>query len=257
MSTPSPVVAIIGKGGVGKTTVTALLLAQLLRAGRTPVLAIDADPSACLGKALGCDVDVTIGSLRDRLRSDEGRPESLSKSQWLALVAEEAICEQQRFDLLIMGHPEGRGCYCFVNNLVGDYLERLSANYRAVLVDCEAGQEHLSRRTAREPSRLVCVVNRSRMAAETIARSLALYSELHEGRMPALDLVLNRFSAKEPLAATFSEIAAGEGRFRFDGVYRVPDDPLVAAAEAAGQPLSSLPLESEALASLAGWEATL
>jgi CO dehydrogenase maturation factor len=253
MSALAPVVAVIGKGGVGKTTITSLLLKRLLDSGKTPVLAIDADPASCLGPALGVKATGTLGALRDRMREDRDRPGSVPKSDWLAIMAEEAIAEEHGFDLLTMGHPEGAGCYCFVNNLVRDYLERLAASYRLVLVDCEAGQEHLSRRTAREPERLVCVVNRSRMAAEVVRRSLELYASLH-GKPPAkVDLVLNGFDRGEPLCAQ-AEALARPSHATFTSTWTVPRDPAVADHEARGQSLLELPAASPALAALSRWE---
>ena len=168
------IAAVIGKGGVGKTTVCALLLRRLLDTGQTPVLAIDADPSNCLGPALGIAAGPTLADMRESLR-DNGRPSSMSAAEWLALRAEEAIVESAGFDLLTMGRPEGKGCYCYVNNLIRDHLDRLSRAYRHTLLDCEAGLEHLSRRTSGRPDVLICVTNRSRMAARdhsAVARSV-------------------------------------------------------------------------------------
>ena len=166
------IVAVIGKGGVGKTTVTSLLLKRLLSTGQTPLLAIDADPSNCLGSSLGIAVEKTLGDFREAMRDSPDKPAAMSQAEWLALQAEEAMVENSGFDLLTMGRPEGKGCYCFVNNLIRDHLDRLARSYRHVLIDCEAGLEHLSRRTAGKPDILVCVTNRSRMSAETICRSL-------------------------------------------------------------------------------------
>jgi CO dehydrogenase maturation factor len=250
------IVAVIGKGGVGKTTVTALLLRRLLEAAVTPVLAIDADPSSCLGSALGVRPNGTLGALRDRLRDDSGRPRSVAKSEWLALMAEEAIVEQGGFDLLTMGHPEGPGCYCFVNNLLRDYLDRLARSYRLALVDCEAGQEHLSRRTARQPDRLVCVTNRSRMGAETIRRALALYEGLHERLPKRVELVLNGFEPDEPLATEMTAVASG-GQFAFSRVWRVPNDSQIALFESAGWSLLEIDAATPALRALDGWEQDL
>jgi CO dehydrogenase maturation factor len=222
------IIAVIGKGGVGKTTITALLLRRLMESGETPLLAIDADPSNCLGSALGISVERTLADLREDLRDSPNRPRSMSSAEWLALQAEEAILEDTGFDLLTMGRPEGKGCYCFVNNLIRDHLDRLSRSYRHVLLDCEAGLEHLSRRTTGRPDILVCVTNRSKMAAETVRRSLNLFEQLHGELPPVVDLVLNQFDAGEPLAAEMSGIAGG-GRSPFRFTWTIPSDPKLAA----------------------------
>jgi CO dehydrogenase maturation factor len=247
------IAAVIGKGGAGKTTVASLLLRRLLETGQTPLLAIDADPSNCLGPMLGIAVGQTLADMRDALREGNGRPASMSSAEWLALRAEEAMVENPGFDLLTMGRPEGKGCYCFVNNLIRDHLERLSRAYRHVLLDCEAGLEHLSRRTSGRPDMLVCVAGRSRMSAHTIRQSLALYTGLHGGLPPRVDLVLNRFDAGEPLAAEYTAIAAGGGT-PFTHVFPVPEDPRVAMFEAEGRSLLDLPFSTPAAAALGGWE---
>jgi CO dehydrogenase maturation factor len=240
------IVAVIGKGGVGKTTVTSLLLRRLLEAGQTPVLAIDADPSNCLGPALGIAVEKTLADLRENMREDPRRPPSMSSAEWLALQAEEAIVENPGFDLLTMGRPEGKSCYCFVNNLIREHLDRLSHSYRHVLVDCEAGLEHLSRRTSGRPDALICVANRSRMAAETIRRCLDLYENLHGALPPRVDLMLNQFDG--------SETPAGWEKTPITRLIAIPNDPQVAAFESAGKSLLELAPTSPAVAALRTWE---
>ena len=245
-------VAVIGKGGVGKTTVSALLLRGLLESRQTPVLAVDADPSNCLGPVLGVAVGRTLADMREELR-DNGRPPSMSAGEWLALRAEEAMVESSGFDLLTMGRPEGKGCYCYVNNLIRDHLDRLARGYRHVLLDCEAGQEHLSRRTSGRPDALICVVNRSRMAAETIRRSLDLFVSI-QGALPRrVQLVLNQFDEGEPLAAQMTALAGGP----FTQVVTIPRDPRVAALESAGESLLTLSSSSPAIAALGAWEVGL
>jgi CO dehydrogenase maturation factor len=245
-------VAVIGKGGVGKTTVGALLLRRLLESRQTPVLAVDADPSNCLGPALGVAVGRTLADMREELR-ENGRPGSMSAGEWLALRAEEAMVESSGFDLLTMGRPEGKGCYCYVNNLIRDHLDRLSRAYRHVLLDCEAGLEHLSRRTSGRPDILVCVTNRSRMGAQTIERALALYADLNGGLPPRVDLALNQFEEGEPLAAEMAAMAAGTAA-RFTRIYTIPKDSQVASFESEGKSLLELSLSSPAPAALSQWE---
>lgn len=240
------ILAVIGKGGVGKTTITSLLLRRLLESKQTPVLAIDADPSNCLGSALGIAIHRTLADMRETMRDRSGRPLSMSSAEWLALQAEEAIVEDTGFDLLTMGRPEGKSCYCFVNNLIREHLDRLSRSYRHVLVDCEAGLEHLSRRTSGRPDALICVANRSRMAAETIRRSLSLYQEIHGALPPRVDLMLNQHDGGDPDDRL--DLAP------FTRVFTIPNDPQVAAVEAAGKSLLDLDPTSPALAALGAWE---
>ena len=244
------IVAVIGKGGVGKTTVASLILRRLLESGETPVLAIDADPSNCLGHALGIAEGRTLADMREELRDGAGRPLSMSSSEWFALQAEEAMVENAGFDLLTMGRPEGKGCYCFVNNLIRDHLDRLARSYRHVLVDCEAGLEHLSRRTSGRPDVLVCVANRSRMAAETVRRSLDLYRDMHGGPPPRADLVLNQCTVEQP-----SRLPCPHSwGHAFRQVIMVPPDPQIAELDSTGGSLLNLGPASPAVAALAAWE---
>jgi CO dehydrogenase maturation factor len=246
--------AVIGKGGAGKTTATALLLRHLLDARSVPILAVDADPSNCLGAALGLTIDETIAHLRESMREAPDRPSSMSHAEWLALHAEGALIERPGFDLLTMGHGEGPGCYCFVNSVIREYLDRLTRTYRHVLIDCEAGLEHLSRRTTGRPDRLVCVVNRARMSAETIHRALELYRGLN-GALPArVDLFLNGFEPGEPLAAELADVAS-LGPDSFTRVLTIPLDEAIPALDARGGSLLDLDAASPALRALDGWEA--
>jgi CO dehydrogenase maturation factor len=247
------IIAVVGKGGVGKTTVTALLLRRLLEANETPVLCIDADPSSCLGSALGIPVERTLADERESLREAKDRPPSMSQAEWLELKVQGALVEENGFDLLTMGRPEGPGCYCFVNNLIRDHLDRLGKGYRHVLLDCEAGLEHLSRRTAGRPDVLVCVTSRARMAAETVARSLRVYQELHGGLPARVDLVLNGFEPDEPWGCELTRLAAG-GDNTFHRVLAVPVDTNVAERERAARSLLELDRATPAARALEGWE---
>lgn len=148
------IVAIAGKGGVGKTTISAMLVHYLLKIDR-PVLAVDADPNSNLNTALGLKYGETIADIREEVKKKT--PESFSKSEFFGLRLEETLVEGKGFDLLVMGRPEGPGCYCAVNNILREYLARVSKNYKFVVIDNEAGMEHLSRRTAADIDLLLLV----------------------------------------------------------------------------------------------------
>jgi CO dehydrogenase maturation factor len=247
------IVAVVGKGGVGKTTIAALLLRRLLELRQVPVLAVDADPSNCLGPSLGLALDRTLADLRERMRDAPDRPATMSHAEWLALQAEDALVERPGFDLLTMGHPEGPGCYCFVNNVIRAYLDRLTRSYRHVLLDCEAGLEHLSRRTSGRADTLVAVAGRGRLSAETVQRALALYRGLNGKLPPRVALVLNGFTQGEPAAAQARAAASGDHDV-FTDVVTVPWDPHIVEADAAGRSLLDLDGTSAAVGALAGWE---
>ena len=150
----SYIVAVAGKGGVGKTTISAMLVHHLLKIDK-PVLAVDADPNSNLNAALGLEYEETIADIREEVKKQT--PESFSKSDFFSLKLEEAMVEGNGFDLLVMGRPEGPGCYCAVNNILREYLAKISKKYKFVVIDNEAGMEHLSRRTAADIDLLLLI----------------------------------------------------------------------------------------------------
>ncbi len=139
------IIAVAGKGGVGKSTVSALLIQTLIKK-HSPVLAIDADPNSNLNTLLGFEYQKTISDIREEAKNLSST--SFSKTDFFNLKLEEIIVEGEGVDLLVMGRPEGPGCYCAVNNILREYLSKLGKNYKFVIIDNEAGMEHLSRRTA-------------------------------------------------------------------------------------------------------------
>jgi len=240
------ILAVLGKGGVGKTTISALLVRRLIELGETPVLAIDADPASCLAAALGVGAGPSLGDLREAFRDESQRPAGMTKADWLALRAEEAIVEARGFDLLTMGRPEGPGCYCFVNNLIRDHLDRLARGYRHVVIDCEAGLEHLSRRTTGEPDLLVAVTGTAARTVEVALRGLAVYRSLH-GALPRLHLVVNNVAEGEDASSV--EAALQGDAARPDWRASVPRDPAVV-----DRSLLAIPADSPAVRALAAWE---
>ena len=148
------IIAVAGKGGVGKTTVAALLVQHLLR-GSGPVLAIDADPNSNLNALLGFEYKETISDIREEAKRFSSV--SSSKSDFFSMRLEEILAEGDGVDLLVMGRPEGPGCYCAVNNILREYLSKLGKSYKFVVIDNEAGMEHLSRRTANNIDKLLLI----------------------------------------------------------------------------------------------------
>ncbi|MHC4779783.1 MAG: ATP-binding protein [Planctomycetota bacterium] len=237
----SKVIAVAGKGGVGKTTTAALLVGALVRRKSTPVLAIDADPNSCLAEGLGIEVDQTLGAIRDDIMEKKDKiPPGMSKQQLVDLHSHQCVAEGTGFDLLVMGRTEGPGCYCYVNDLLRGFMERLEPNYPFTVMDNEAGMEHLSRRTARRVDHLLVVADgslASLKAAERI-RDLVIDLKIDVG---SKHLLLNR---------------RGEGEERrIEGLptlARIPRDPEVEKAEAAGNSLLMLAPETPAATAVDG-----
>ena len=165
------VIAFAGKGGVGKTTVASLVLHYFKMNGFSPVLAVDADPNSNLGETLGLNVTNTIGDIRENyMRDPQGIPSGMDKVNYLELLVEQALIETKTFDLLVMGRQEGQGCYCMVNNILNGFMDKLSSTYKYMVVDNEAGMEHLSRRTSGRVDTLYLVTDYSLRGLRAVAR---------------------------------------------------------------------------------------
>jgi len=191
-------IAITGKGGVGKTTISALLIKNLLNSGKTPVLAIDADPNSCLDAALGVTVTDTVGRAREDARASVGTNAGVSTREILRLKLESALVEAKGFDLIAMGRPEGEGCYCYANNILKEVIAEISSSYPYVVLDNEAGLENLSRRIVQKVDTLVLVSDASNSGLQTLLR---LYELANEMKMSysKLALVINKLrSEKQP-----------------------------------------------------------
>ncbi|MGC8736325.1 MAG: AAA family ATPase [Dissulfurimicrobium sp.] len=142
------IIAMAGKGGTGKTTITALLIRHMVKKGLTPILAVDADANANLNELLGLKLYKSLGEIRDSMKTDT--PAGMTKSNFMEMEINKAIIEADGFDLIVMGQPEGPGCYCMANSILAQVMERLARGYRYLIVDNEAGMEHLSRLNLRQ-----------------------------------------------------------------------------------------------------------
>jgi len=185
-------VAIAGKGGVGKTLVCGLLARHLSEADGGALLAVDADPNANLHEVLGLARPESVGAIREELKATAADvPGGMSKGEFLEYKLEAALAEETGFDLLAMGRPEGPGCYCYANNLLRDLLRRLAGRYGRVLIDNEAGMEHLSRRLLADLD-LLLVVSDPTLRGLSTAQRIATVPDEVETRVRAKGLLVNR-----------------------------------------------------------------
>ena len=197
----SRVIAMAGKGGVGKTTVSALVTRYFTKHSKVPLLAIDADPNSNLGETLGLNIEKTVGDIRENFMKDpQGVPSGMDKMLYLEMLMNQVLMEQKEFDLLVMGRQEGQGCYCMVNNILNRFANELEKNYKYMLVDNEAGMEHLSRRTSGKVDILLMVTDYALRGLRAVGRINEMLGDLkldvrHKG------LIVNR--APETLNSAF------------------------------------------------------
>jgi CO dehydrogenase maturation factor len=164
-------IAISGKGGSGKTTLAAMIIRTLMGRTAKSILAVDADPNSCLGLTMGAEVNGAIADLREKARRKKPSNGGMDRIRSFEYDIQQAITEAKGFDLLTMGRPEGPDCYCAVNNVLRKFLDKLSSAYSFVVIDNEAGMEHLSRRTTNNVD-LLCIVAESTPLGVLTARRI-------------------------------------------------------------------------------------
>jgi len=237
------VVSISGKGGTGKTTLTALLLKWIIQNTKEITLVVDADPATNLPDVLGVDISRTVGQaskdIKDRIEKGTLSP-TIPKKDILEAQVFQTLIEEDRFDILAMGRSEGEGCYCFVNNILTRILDTLTRNYSVTLLDMEAGLEHLSRRTDRDLDAMIVVTDPSKMGFETAKRIKELTKEVHID-VKDIYLVGNRFPQG---MEGFLKKAADDIGLELAG--SVPVDENVMSFNMAGKPLLDIPDDSPA-----------
>jgi len=230
-------IAIAGKGGTGKTSIAALLIKLLSDKGT--VLAIDGDPSSNLHMALGLPLEETIGGIREGMLDSKAVGKTgIPKPDYLELKVREALVESEGIDLLAMGRPEGPGCYCAANSWLRGSIDRLASHYDYVVIDNEAGMEHISRQTTRDVDILLIVSDPSIRGITAAARMKDLIAEMrsHVGR---IGLVINRVRDGIPPQIKQAIDAAG-----LDIIAAIHEDANMLDMEAKGRPLIDLPGDS-------------
>lgn len=230
-------IALAGKGGTGKTTVAGLLIKYLISRGKTPILAVDADANANLNEVLGATVDETLGNAREKMKKGQV-PDGMTKDIFMSMKMEEAIVEADGYDLIVMGQPEGAGCYCAANTLLTGFLEKLSGNYPYLVMDNEAGMEHISRLTTHNVDILLLVSDTSRRSLQAAIRIYHLAKELNIGFKKSY-LIVNQ--SKNGLPKEALEMIQQEG-IELAGM--IPEDPMVYEYDFNGRPTIHMPNEA-------------
>ena len=238
------IIAVAGKGGVGKTTLTGLLIQYLCESGKKPVLAVDADANANLNEVLGVGIECTLGELREEIEragvdSRYQIPVGMTKQAYLEARLADAITEEDDYDLMVMGRTQGQGCYCFVNGLVQTQIQKLQSNYPYVVVDNEVGMEHISRGLIPTMEIAILVSDCSRRGVQAAGRIAALMKELNF-KPKTVGLIVNRAPEGKLDAGTMEEVE--KQGLTLLGV--VPQDQDVYQYDCDGKPIIRLPKDS-------------
>jgi len=235
------IIAVSGKGGTGKTLVASIFVKLLSKMGKD-LLIIDADPDSNIPETLGIDVNKTVGDVREELKKDINNrniPTGVNKWDILDYKIMESIVETPNFDLLMMGRPEGSGCYCAVNNMLRKIIENISSNYDFIVIDTEAGLEHLSRRTTQSVDTMLVISDSSKRGLHTASRVGKLSKEL-DISFENIYLILNRVKEGKE-----EELFKKAQKTNIEVIGLIHDDKTVAEFDLEGKPLIELPDDSE------------
>jgi len=236
-------IAVAGKGGTGKTTICGLIIDYLSKTGKGPILAVDADPNSNLNEVLGVELPTTLGEIREKMqykdKIDESLPPNMTKQEYTEFMFSDALEEEENFDLLVMGRTQGEGCYCYINGVLKTQIDKYKSGYRYIVVDNEAGLEHISRGILPRIDILLLVSDASRRGIQAVGRIAVMVEELKLN--PSVKkLVVNR----APGAALEDGILEEIEKQKLDLIGVVPQDETVYRFDADGRPSSTVPEES-------------
>ena len=243
-------IAVAGKGGVGKTTTCGMIIDYLVNSGKAPVLVVDADANSNLNEVLGVEAEITLGAIREEMAQAELKgsiPAGMTKADYASYKFNSALIEEDDYDMLIMGRTQGKGCYCYVNGVLTTLVDKYAKNYKYVIMDNEAGLEHVARGTLPHVDTMLLISDCSRRGIQAAARVAEMITELElkPGRM---GLIVNRAPGGQ-LSDGIKEEIAKHG-LELLGV--LPQDEGVYSCDSDGQPSSKLPQDNPVKVALKG-----
>ena len=249
MATPHTI-AVAGKGGVGKTTTCGMIIDYLCNAGKGPLLVVDADANSNLNEVLGVEVDTTLGTIREEMAQAELKgtiPAGMTKADYAEFKFNSALVEEDDFDMLVMGRTQGKGCYCFVNGVLKTQVDKYAKNYRYVVMDNEAGLEHVARGTLPHVDTMLLISDCSRRGIQAVARIAEMVEELAIN--PAqMGLIVNR--APDGVLDEGVKAEIDKHGLKLIGV--LPQDEAVYRCDCAGEPSAKLPESNPVKTALRG-----
>ena len=233
-------IAVAGKGGVGKTTVCGMMIDYLIKAGKTPLLVVDADANSNLNEVLGVEVETTLGAVREEIAQAELRgnviPRGMTKADYAQVRFNAALVEEDDFDMLVMGRTQGKGCYCYVNGVLKTQVDKYAKNYKYIVMDNEAGLEHVARGTLPHVDTMLLVSDCSRRGVQAAARVAEIVEEMNL-KPGLMGLIVNRAPNGELDDGVKAEIE--KHGLTLLGV--LPQDESVYRCDCNGEPSAKLP----------------
>ena len=244
-------IAVAGKGGVGKTTTCGMLIQYLVDHDKTPVLVVDADANSNLNEVLGVEVETTLGDIREEMARAEMMknspiPAGMTKADYAEMKFSSALVEEDDFDMLVMGRTQGKGCYCYVNGVLKSQVDKYYNNYRYVVIDNEAGLEHVSRGTLPHVDTMLLISDCSRRGIQAVARIAEMVRDL-ELKPGKMKLIVNRAPGGVLNAAVLEEI----DRHKLDLVGVLPQDDTIYEYDCEGKPSAKVPQDNPVKLALA------
>jgi len=236
------IIAVAGKGGTGKTTLCGMIVKHLAGRENGQVLAVDADPNSNLNEVLGVKAPTTLGEIREEVlknTSGENGPGGMTKQEYMDFMFGNALAEEENYDLLVMGRTQGKGCYCFINGILKSQIDKYSTTYSHIVIDNEAGLEHISRGTLPKVDTLILVSDCSRRGIQAAGRAAVLVEDL-KLKPDTLKLVINRAPGDVIADGVLEEIKTQN----LDLLGTIPHDDIVYQYDSEGKPIADVPDDS-------------